>query len=104
MARSTVLMVCAREKLSSPRPRPRPARPGKAEAGEARRCWEGREVIDFGLQPAQKGVKREGKTEITPSRLEVSQQAARGVNSQRLSVFSVTRKQPLLCHEAGVLP
>lgn len=44
--------------------------PGQAEAGEARRCWEGREVIDFGLWPAQKGVKRE----ITPSSLEVSQQ------------------------------
>lgn len=64
---------------------PPPARPGEAEAGEARRCWEGREVIDFGLWSAQKGVKRE----ITPSSLEVSQQAARGVNSQQLSVFSV---------------
>lgn len=41
-------------------------------------------MIDFGLWPAQRGVKREGKTEIKPSNLDISQQAARGVNSGSL--------------------
>lgn len=58
--------------------------PGQARQKQVKQGAVGK-VIDFGLWSAQKGVKRE----ITPSSLEVSQQAARGVNSQRLSVFSV---------------
>lgn len=38
------------------------------------------EVIDFGLGPARGGVKGEGKTEITPSNVDLSQLAAGGVN------------------------
>lgn len=78
MAGSVVLLVCAREK-SPPTPTPRQGR-----SRRDRSLWEGREVIDLGLGPAQRDVKREGKTEITPSYVDVSQQAAGGVNSGSL--------------------
>lgn len=52
--------------------------PRQGRSRRDRSLWEGREVIDFGLGPAQRGVKREGKTEITPSSVDISQQAAGG--------------------------
>lgn len=45
----------------------------RGRSGRDKSLWEGREVIDFGLWPAQRGVKGEGKTEITPSNMAVSQ-------------------------------